>query len=316
MNRVGTGLDWTCPSGKMREAQVGPEDCSEWEKWKERAGGRVRRRRQEPGDRADARNMSTPSSLRWGQCWQMQVWADGELTSQVSAFWYNSQGQLLQGRGMGWAWGRVLPAPWEVTAECLGQAAQGSQKPGAIRTRGRWAACPPMLPPSWLFKPHYISSPSPFLAYQVVSKTVTRLMGKPINKSPSIQGTACSPPPPHAPSKYHRHVAASGPLTARRLGAAYQLKMWLLKKHTFADERGETGCPGLDVQESCHPHAIAVRAIVIKSIWRGRRGPHRKFARLDRSHLGKTWPLSCHLLSWVFPAEAADKSWEMTWAGV
>ena len=62
VNWVGTSLDRTCPSGKMREAQVDPEDCSEWEKWKERAGRRVRRRRQEPGHRADARNLSTPSS--------------------------------------------------------------------------------------------------------------------------------------------------------------------------------------------------------------------------------------------------------------
>lgn len=54
----------------------------------------------------------------------------------------------------------------------------------------------------------------------------------------------------------HRHVATSGHLTMRRPGAAYQLKMWLLKKHTFADERGEADCPGLEcprkLSPSCH----------------------------------------------------------------
>lgn len=69
VNRVGTSLDRTVPSGKMREAQVDPGTV-QWEKWKERATGRrVRRRRQEQ------RTELMPGTWAhllwgWGQCWQ------------------------------------------------------------------------------------------------------------------------------------------------------------------------------------------------------------------------------------------------------
>lgn len=202
--------------------------------------------------------------------------------------------------------------------ERTGQAARGSQKPGAIRTRGRWAAGPPMRPPSWLFKPHYIPSLSPFLAYRVVSETVTRIIRKPNNKNPSIQGRACSLLPPHARMRLSQTRGHQWPPNRAEAGCSLPVEDVTAEKAYFCRwARGSRlSWPGMSKKAVTLMPLQFLRAILLKSIWRRRRGPHCKFAWLDGSHLGKMWPLACLLLSQVFPAEAADNSLVMTRAGV
>lgn len=153
----------------MREAQVDPEDGS----GKERSGRKGLVEGWEGGDRSRGQSWcqepehtllseagAVLADVGFGRTVNWQAMSRlSDTTVRVSCWREGAWAELR---------GTVLPAPWRVTMERTGQAAWGSQKPGAIRTRGRWAAGPPMRPPSWLFKPHYIPSLSPFLAYRVV----------------------------------------------------------------------------------------------------------------------------------------------------